>query len=416
MDRNAIVIVGGGLAGAATAEQYRTSGGDGTVTLISQDADFPVHRPPLSKEYLRGDGDRAGVFVHPPDFYARNRIDVRLSTPVEDLDLTSRQVVLADGSAIGFDTLVLATGARPRLLSVPGADLPGVFYLRSLASADQLRHAYQDAEQVVLIGAGFIGMEVAASLTQQGVSCTVVEFFPRIWSRLVPAVVSDFIQRYYEAKGVTFRLGAGVTALTGDERVRAVTLDSGEVLPADVVVAGVGALLNTGLAERAGLAVDNGIVVDELFRTAHPEVYAVGDVANFPDPIGGRMHLEHWDNALAQGRALGATIAGVPAPFEHVAYFFSDLFDISLNMIGYPGAWNDIIVRGDPDAGRFTTLYLRDGVVRAVLMLNDDGQFDAWTELVKAQAPVAALPHALSDPAVVPDLLHTTRRGVQSSL
>lgn len=394
-----IVIVGGGLAGAVAAESYRKAGGVEKVSILSADTDLPVHRPPLSKEYLRGDESLDNVYVHPAGFYHEQQIEIRLETRVDGIDRDAREVVLAGGDRIGYDTLVLATGARSRRLPVPGGDLPGVFYLRSLRSAEELRRAYEDATRAVIVGAGFIGMEVVASLTQRGIACTVVEMAPRMWSAIVPPAVSAFIQRYYAARGVSFRFNAGVAAIEGKERAERVVLADGGVLPADLVVAGVGAVLNTGLAEAAGLEVERGVVVDEHFRSSDPHIYAIGDIAAFPDPIGGRVHLEHWDNALHQGRALGQTLAGQGDRFEHVAYFFSDLFDLSLNMVGYPSGWDDVIVRGDPADDRFTVVYARGGVVSAVLMINDDRHFDAWTQLVKSRQPVSA---ALSNPEAEP--------------
>lgn len=383
-----VVIIGGGLAGAVAAETYRKHGGTAPVTILSHDQDRPAHRPPLSKEYLRGDEEREKVFVHPDGFYESQQIEIRTGSRVDSLDLPAKRVLLDGGESLSFGRLVLATGARPRRLSVPGADLPGIFTLRSLNSADQLRAAYGRAERAVIIGAGFIGIEVAASLTQKGVSVTVVEMAPRMWSAIVPPVVSDFVQHYFSARGVDFRFDAGVRAVEGDGRAQRVVLASGETLEADLVVAGVGAVLNAELAEKAGLPVERGVLVDEYFRTSDPSIYAIGDIANFPDPIGGRVHLEHWDNALNQGRAMGEILAGHHEPFRHVAYFFSDLFDLSLNMVGYPAGWDDVLVRGDPSEDRFTTVYVKGGVVRAALMINDDEHFDAWTRLVEARQPV----------------------------
>lgn len=383
-----IVIVGGGLAGAVAAESYRKAGGEEDLTIISADSDLPVHRPPLSKEYLRGDEDLEKVHVHPAGFYDEQRITIRLGARVEAIDREAREIVLSDGERVPYGTLVLATGARPRRLPVPGGDLPGVHLLRSLRSSDELRDAYAGAKRAVIIGAGFIGIEVAASLTQKGVSVTVVEMAPRMWSAIVPPVVSDFVQHYFSARGVDFRFDAGVRAVEGDGRAQRVVLASGETLEADLVVAGVGAVLNAELAEKAGLPVERGVLVDEYFRTSDPSIYAIGDIANFPDPIGGRVHLEHWDNALNQGRAMGEILAGHHEPFRHVAYFFSDLFDLSLNMVGYPAGWDDVLVRGDPSEDRFTTVYVKGGVVRAALMINDDEHFDAWTRLVEARQPV----------------------------
>lgn len=400
MERD-IVIIGGGLAGAAAAESYRKAGGTGSVLIVSADPDLPVHRPPLSKEYLRGEESLEKVHVHPAGFYEEQDIELRLATRVDAIDRDARRLVLAGGERIGYSMLVLATGARPRRLPVPGGDLPGVFYLRSLRSSQDLQQAYAGAGRAVIVGAGFIGMEVAASLTQRGIACTVVEMAPRVWPAIVPPVVSEFIERYYRSRGISFRFNTGVTAIEGEGHAQRVVLADGESLPADLVVAGVGAVLNTGLAEDAGLPVERGVVVDDRFQTSDPRIYAIGDIASFPDPVGGRLHLEHWDNALHQGRALGQILAGQSSPFDHVAYFFSDLFDLSLNMVGYPTGSEDVIVRGDPADDRFTVVYVRDEAIRAVLMVNDDAHFDTWTQLVRAKRPAGA---SLGDPGTEPYL------------
>jgi 3-phenylpropionate/trans-cinnamate dioxygenase ferredoxin reductase subunit len=309
-----------------------------------------------------------------------------LNSRVDRFDPAAKELRLSSGETVAWDTLVLATGARSRYLRVPGSDLSGIYYLRSLRSAQALQAAYADASTAVIIGAGFIGMEVAATLTHHGISCTVLELGPRMWPTLVPEATASFMQRVFEARGVKFLFNTGVAALEGEGRVQRVVLSDGSSIPGDLVVAGVGAALNVELAEDAGLAVDRGVVVDGFFRTSHPDVYAIGDIANFPDPIGGRVHLEHWDNALAQGRALGTTLAGRPEPFQHVAYFFSDMFDLSLNMIGYPAGWDHVALLGDPGAYKFTTVYVKDGVVRAALMVNDDAEFDRWTERVATKS------------------------------
>lgn len=388
MDRLDVAIVGGGLAAASAAESYRQAGGEGDVTIFSQEPDLPVHRPPLSEEYLRGDAPLSTVHVHTEEFYRGSTISVRLNSRVERIDPAAQTLFLSGGEAVEWDNCVLATGARSRHLRIPGFDLPGVYYLRSLTSAHELLAAYPQAQNVVIIGAGFIGMEVAATLTQKGVSCTVLEMAPRIWSGLVPEVTASFMKRYFEVKGVHFLFNTSVQALEGDSRVQSVALSDGSSIPADLVVAGVGAALNVELAENAGLRVDHGVIVNDLFRTSHPNMYAIGDIANFPDPIAGHIHLEHWDNALAQGRAVGKTLAGHPEPFQHVAYFFSDLFDLSLNMIGYPAGWDDIQLRGNLEAGTFTTVYLKEGIIRAALMVNDDAEFNNWSKVVAAQTPI----------------------------
>lgn len=400
MDRVDIAIVGGGLAAAAAAESYRKAGGTGDVTIFTQEPDLPVHRPPLSKAYLRGDETLEQVYVHPAQFYRDHGIAIHRSSRVEHINPATKSLVLSGDRRVDWDTLVLATGARPRRLSVPGSDLPGIHYLRSLGSARALQEAYAGAKTAVIVGAGFIGMEVAATLTQKGIACTVIEMAPRLWPALVPEVTASFMRSYFEARGVRFLFDTGVDAFEGDGRIQSVITSDGTSIPADLVVAGVGVALNLELAEEAGLRVDRGVMVDDLFRTSHPDIYAVGDIANFPDPIAGQIHLEHWDNALAQGRAVGKTLAGQPEPFQHVAYFFSDLFDLSLNMVGYPAGWDDIELRGDPDAGGFTTVYMRDGKVRAALMVNDDADFDHWTAVVAAETPFVSLKH--SDDVLVP--------------
>lgn len=385
-----IVIVGGGLAGAAVAESYRKAGGTDRLLIVSADDELPVHRPPLSKEYLRGDEILENVYVHPASFYLEQQIDVRLGTRVDAIDRAADEIVLSGGERIAYRTLVLATGARSRSLPVPGAELSGVFYLRSLRSSDELRRAYSGARRAVIIGAGFIGMEVAATLARRGISCTVIEMGPRAWPAIVPPLVSEFIHRYYHERGVNLRFNVSVQRIEGEGTVERVVLSDGEILAADLVVAGVGAALNTELAADAGLQVERGVVVDERLRTADPHIYAVGDIANFPDPIGGRTHLEHWDNALHQGRFLGEVLAGSSHTYEHVPYFFSDLFDLSLNMIGYSSGWDEVVLRGNPADDSFTVIYGKSGIIRAALMVNDDEYFNAWTRLVGTRQTVAA--------------------------
>lgn len=397
-----IAIVGGGLAGASAAESYRAAVGTGSVLMLSSDPDLPVHRPPLSKGFLQGKDSLDAVYVHGPEFYRDRGIDLRLGTKVDRLDLAGKRITTAHGDTIEYDKLVLATGATPRAVRLKGADLDGIYSLRSLTDANNLKAAAGGARQALIIGAGFVGMEVAASLTQLGLECTILELAPRVWPRLVSPGTSEFMQRYFEQRGVRFIFGQGIAWLEGTKQVSAAVLDHGERVETELVVAGVGVELNTQLAAQAGLVVERGVVVDEHLRTSDPDVYAIGDIANFPDPIAGRIHLEHWDNALHQGRSVGATLAGDSEPFHHSAYFFSDLFDLSLNMIGYPSEPDTILVRGNPADGQFTDLYVKDGRLRAALMFNDDRSFDAWQRLVETRQPVAGLEARLSHAQIDP--------------
>lgn len=404
----ALTIVGGGLAGAVAAESYRAAGGDGSVLLLSADPALPVHRPPLSKGYLRGEEKLDSVRVHTDEFYRDHEIELRLNTRVERLDPDGQRLETVDGETVGYDRLVLATGATPRALTLPGADLDGVYSLRSLGDADALRQASAHAAHAVIVGAGFIGMEVAASLAQRGINCTIVELAPRVWPRLVSAATSEFMQRYFEQRGIRFIFGREIDRFDGPERVTSVVMAGGERIEADLVLAGVGVTLNTQLAAGAGLSVDQGVVVDRYLRSSHPNVFAIGDIANFPDPIGGRLHLEHWDNALHQGRTVGKTLAGTPTAFQHTAYFFSDLFDLSVNMLGYPIGADRTLVRGTVSDGRFTNLYLRDGVLQAVLMINDDAYFAEWQQLIEARQSFDGAEARLCDTTIRPTELLAT--------
>lgn len=396
-----IAIVGGGLAGAVAAESYRAAGGEGSVLLLSADRDLPVHRPPLSKGYLRGEESRASLYVHAEDFYRDAGIELGLDTTVVELRRAQRAITTAGGETISYGEAVLATGATPRQAPVPGSRLEGVFSLRSLEQAEALREAASHAHHALIVGAGFIGLEVAASLVQRGLECTVVEMAPRIWPRLVGEETAAYLRRYCEQRGISFIFGHGIAALEGNGQVDSVLLDDGRRLAADLVVVGVGVTLNTSLAARSGLPVDNGVAVDTYLRTGDPHVYAIGDIASFPDPTGGVIHLEHWDNALAQGRALGKTLAGQAEPFAHCAYFFSDIFDLSLSMLGYPTGADETTRRGDPAGDRFTDLYVRDGRLRAALMVNGERDLESWRHLIDSQAPVsgAQLADLRLDPA-----------------
>ncbi len=402
MKRVHIAIVGGGLAGATAADAYRAAGGSGSVLLLSSDPDLPVHRPPLSKGYLRGDESLDAVYVHAGDFYRDSGIDLRLETHVDRLDLAGKRVTTGDRETVEYEKLVLATGATPRVVALRGAHLEGIYSLRSLTDSNKLKAASAEARRVLIIGAGFVGMEVAASLTQRGLECTVVEIAPRVWPRIISEATSNFMQRSFEKRGVRFIFGRGIAELDGNEHVSAAVLEDGERVETDLVIAGVGVTLNTRLAAQSGLAVENGVVVDGYLRTSDPDVYAIGDIANFPDPVGGRIHLEHWDNALHQGRAVGNTLAGAPEPFHHGAHFFSDVFDLSLNMLGYPADPDTILVRGNPADGQFTNLYVKDGQLRAAFMINDDRHFDAWRRLIEARQPVAGAEAMLEDVQVDP--------------
>ncbi|MBA3825746.1 MAG: NAD(P)/FAD-dependent oxidoreductase [Ktedonobacterales bacterium] len=409
------LIIGGGLAGATAAEAIRGRDKNGTILIVTNDTALPYHRPPLSKEYLRaevndtgtyGDG---GVYVQLPDWYDANGVEVLREVSATGLDAAAKTVTLDDGQVIGFGKLLLATGGSPRTLSIPGAQLAGVQVLRSLADADAIREALAPGQRVVVVGSGFIGLETAASALQKGCTVTIVEPQARAWPNMVSPAVSEFFQSQFTAHGATLRYGYAVVAFgeAQDDRVGAVRIAKGddmsqtEEIPCDLVIMGVGIQLNTQLAQNGGLTIDpkHGIVVNEQLETAQVGIFAAGDAAAYPDPVLGRMHFEHWDHAIASGQTAGSNMAGGNEPYQHVPYFFSDQFDLSLNMLGYPSADAHITLRGDPSAKKFTALYVQDSTLRAALMVNDDAQMDQLRDLIQRGAKLTGGAAALADPA-----------------
>jgi 3-phenylpropionate/trans-cinnamate dioxygenase ferredoxin reductase subunit len=406
------LIIGGGLAGATAAEAIRQRDPSGTILIVSDDAYLPYHRPPLSKEYLRGEiaaegtYGNGGVFVQLPEWYDEQQVEVVREEWAASLDTTAHVVRLDSGATIHFGALLLATGARPRTLDVPGSDLPGVHTLRTLAHADAIREELAPGQQVVVIGSGFIGLEAAASTLTRGAQVTIVELLPRAWPNLVTPELSAYFQDQFARRGATLRYGFTVTgfAAGADGRVASVTIapasgqGASETLPCELAIVGVGVRLNTDLAASAGLEIDprHGIVVDEHLETRAADIFAAGDAAAYPDPIVGRMHFEHWDHAIASAQTAAANMAGSDEPYRHVPYFFSDQFDLSLNMLGYPSAQAQVVIRGEMASNHFTALYVQDSCLRAALMVNDDAQMDLLRDLIATSAPV-------SDPAVLAD-------------
>lgn len=398
MQRTDFLIVGAGPAGVSAAAALRTLGVSGTIALVSGEVDPPHDRPPLSKAFLRGERSRAQVLLHPPEFYAANRIVLTLGRPALSLDLAARAVVLADGDTIRFGRLLLATGGRPRKLGAPGETTPGVYELRTLAEAERIKAAAAEARCPVVVGAGPIGIDVAASLTALGLPPTVLNLDEQVWPGRVPSEAAQAIQQELEARGVRFHHRTRVTSFDGKDRLERVCTNAGD-FEADLAVVGAGLQPNTELAAAAGLQVDGGIVVDEHLRTSAANVFAAGDVASFPDGLGGRRQIDHWDNAVAQGRVAAANMAGQRAPFRHVPQFRSDLFDLTVDVVGSLDGAEETIVRGALESRRFTLLALRDGALRGALMANRAGDRAPLTELIRHQAPIDGLADKLADPS-----------------
>lgn len=404
------VIIGGGLAGAKAAETLRAEGFTGRVILIGDERDHPYERPPLSKGYLTGDDERDSVFVHRPAWYAGADIELHLGQPAVQLDREARTVRLGDGTRIHYDTLLLATGAEPRRLDIPGTDLVGVHHLRRLAHADRLRGRLatlgQDNGHLVIAGAGWIGLEVAAAARSYGAEVTVVEPEPTpLHSVLGPELGALFADLHRE-HGVRFHFGAKLTGISGqDGLVQRVHTDDGDEHAAHDVLAAIGAAPRTSLAEAAGLDLapqpGGGIAVDASLRTSDPDIYAAGDAASVQHPLlGERLRVEHWANALNSGPAAARAMLGRDVSYDRVPYFFSDQYDVGLEYSGYapPGSYDQVVCRGDVTKREFIAFWLSGGRVLAGLNVNVWDVTEAVQQLIRSGAQTDT--HALADPDV----------------
>lgn len=366
------VIVGAGHAGGRAAQAMRQYGFEGEILLIGEEPHVPYERPPLSKELIVTDAGLEKVRLHDAAWYAENRIELIAAKAATAIDAAAKTVGLADGQSIGFDRLMLTTGARVRRLPVPGVDLDGVFYLRTIGDSAAIRAQIAAGTEVAVIGGGFIGLEIAGSAVKRGAEVTVLEAADRLMSRSVAPEVSDWFARMHRDRGVDLRLGVSVAAIEGDRSATGVRLGDGADVPATVVVIGIGILPNVEIAGAAGLAVDNGIVVDDRGRTSHPDIWAAGDVANQPNAFAGRrLRLESYQNAQDQAAAVARNLCGADEAYEDSLWVWSDQHDVNLQMTGAPESWDGLLWRGDPDGGRFTVFYMAGGRIVAVNTVNN---------------------------------------------
>ncbi len=366
-----IVIVGASLAGAKAAEALRQEGFDGRVVLIGDEPDRPYERPPLSKGYLRGDEDGIKIFVHDEGFYEQQGIELRTATRVTAIDPPAKQVLLDDGERLGYHRLLLTTGAAPRRLNVPGADLPGVHYLRDVNDADRLGLAIRQASRVVVVGAGWIGSEVAASARQMGADVAMVDPSPVPLASAMGPEVGAIFRRLHASHGVELHLGSGVEAIVGTGAADGVRTSEGEVVEGDLIVVGIGAVPRTELAEAAGIRVGNGIEVCEYLESSAAGIFAAGDVAAAWHPgLGERIRVEHWANALNQGPVAAKNMLGKPTPYDRTPYFFSDQYDFGIEYSGHAHQWDRVVFRGNPDEGKFIAFWLAGGRVVAGMNAN----------------------------------------------
>ncbi|MGH2943034.1 MAG: NAD(P)/FAD-dependent oxidoreductase [Solirubrobacteraceae bacterium] len=404
------VIVGGGLAGAKAAQTLREEGFDGRVVLVGAEDERPYERPPLSKEYLRGEAGREKVYVHDEDFYDAQRIELRTGRAAESIDTSAGEVVIAGGERLRYDRLLIATGARPRRLELPGADLDGIHELRTVGESDALRELLGDGVRLVVVGAGWIGSEVAASARQLGAEVDVIEPLSVPLQHVLGEEVGAVYRDVHVEHGVRMHLGRNVTRFEGDDRVRAVLTADGERVECDLVLVGVGVAPRTEIAQRAGLEVEDGIVVDEYLQTSVPGVFAAGDVASAHNPLlGGRIRVEHWANALNQGPAAARNMLGAEAAYDRIPYFFSDQYDVGMEYSGHASGRDEVIFRGDAQAREFIAFWLRGGRVRAGMNVNVWDVTDDIQALIRSRAPVDR--DRLADPAIaLTDLLPAQAR------
>ena len=396
------VIVGASLAGAKAAETLRAQGFAGPVVLIGDELERPYERPPLSKGFLLGKDEKSSVYVHEEGWYAEHDVDLRLGVAASSIDRAARRVVLADGTLVPYGKLLITTGASPRRIRVPGADLDGVLYLRSVEDSERLRAALQAGGQVVIAGSGWIGLETAAAAREYGCDVTVVEPEPGALRRSIGPELGEVFAGLHRSHGVVFRFGEGVSGLRGaGGRVTGVVTSTGAELPADVVIIGIGAVPNAWFAAEAGLDVDNGILADESLRSSDPDIYAAGDVANAFSPLlGRRIRVEHWGNALTGGPVAARSMLGQAVTHDLVPYFYSDQYDLGMEAAGLPepGGYDQVVYRGDRDSLEFIAFWLSDGAVVAGMNVNVWDVNDDIQDLIRSGLPVD--PGRLTDPDV----------------
>jgi 3-phenylpropionate/trans-cinnamate dioxygenase ferredoxin reductase subunit len=393
------VIVGASLAGAKAAETLRAEGFDGRVVLVGAESERPYERPPLSKDYLRGEAGREKLYVHDPSLYAAQDIELRLGKTAVSLDASAHEVTLDDGERLAYDRLLLATGAEPRVLAIPGADLDGVLYLRTVEDSDELRRRLDRGGAVVVVGAGWIGAEVAASARQRGLDVTVLDPAAVPLERALGRDVGAIYRDIHTDHGVRMLMGTGVEAFEGDTKVERVRTSDGQTLDCGFVVVGVGVAPRTGLAVRAGLAVDDGILVDEHLQTSSPDVFAAGDVARAHHPLyRQRIRVEHWANALHQGPVAARSMLGRAAVYDRVPYFFSDQYDVGMEYAGFAATWDRVVVRGDPASREFIVFWLAADRVVAGMNVNVWEVTEPIQGLIRDRVPVDD--RRLADPDV----------------
>lgn len=395
------LLLGGGIASAVAAETLRAEGATGSILILSEEDVPPYRRPALSKQMLLDAGDEQQIFVHPESFYRENTIELQLATRATSVDPESHTITTATGERIGYGRLLIATGATPAPLLVPGADLAGVHTLRNMADAALVRRAAAGARRAVVLGGSFLGMEIAMSLAGRGLEVTIVEAGPRLLPHLESAELSAYFQDYAEGRGLSVLLNDRAAVLRGKDQVREIETTSGRRIGCELVIISIGVLPATGFLRDSGIALDHGrVVVDALMRTNMPDIFAAGDVVSFYDPVfAQRRHIEHWDNSVKQGRLAARNMLGRRRPYDEVSYFFCEVGEIGFNMLGWPAGAEERISRGALETGSFAMFYLRDDVPRALFSMGRPADETRLAEgLIRYRVNVSAIKDRLDDP------------------
>ena len=393
------VIVGAGQAAAELALELRTLGYAGRVLMIGEEAHLPYKRPPLSKAYLASDMTPEQLHARPASQLEKANVEIRTGVRVTRIDRAAKQVELANGERIGYDKLALTTGGRARPLVLPGAELGNVLALRTIADAQAIKEQMVEGRRLVIVGGGYIGLEVAAMAIKKGLKVTVLESAPRVLARVTAPVVSAFYERVHREAGVDLRTGVQLAAFEGEGTVSGVRLANGSLIPADFVVVGIGLIANTELASEAGLAVDNGVLVDEFAVTSDPDIVAAGDCANRPSVLlGQRVRLESVPSAMELGRTAARAIVGQPKAYDELPWFWSDQYELKLQMCGLSNGYDEVVLRGSPEGRSFLAFYLREGRIIAADSISRLPEFGLAKKLVAARAHIA--PARLADEAV----------------
>ena len=392
-----LVVIGGGQAASQLVASLRTDGYTAPITIVGDEPYPPYQRPPLSKKFLSGEMEEDRLYIRPPEFYAQANATLMLGARATSVDLEAKTVTLASGDQLHFETLVFATGSRVRKLTVPGSDLPSIHYLRGIGDVKAIQPSFEAGKRMVIVGGGYVGLETAAVAAKRGLHVTVVEAMERCLQRVTSEPISNFFQGVHREAGVTILTSTGVRGFEQAANGAITVNTSGDDIEADIVIAGIGILPEQELAQSAGLVCENGIVVDEFARTSDHRVYAIGDCSNHPNPLlGRRIRLESVQNAIDQAKAASLSICGKPKPYAEVPWFWSDQYDLKLQIAGISMVGDTVILRGDPSTRKFAAFYLREGAVAAVDAVN------AAPEYMIGRMMIAQKKHV--DPARLADL------------